>query len=283
MLEVKNLCKSYGTFGIKDVSFTVKRGFITGFIGANGAGKTTTLKSMLNIVRPDSGSVTAFGLDMRERETEIKSRLSFCSGAFDFYLYERAGKVASVYKRFYDKWNDKAYHEYLKKFHLDENKKIKDFSAGMKVKFSLALGLSHEAELLILDEPTSGLDPVARDELLELFGRLIEDGEKSVLFSTHITSDLDKCADYILFIKDGLIVGDDTRDGLIDSHVLVSGGADELTDAIEKNAVGIKKNKFSFTAMMKRDCGLDLGGLNTERPNLEDIMVYYNRDKESEL
>ncbi len=283
MLEVKNLCKSYGAFGIKDVSFEVKRGFITGFIGANGAGKTTTLKSMLNIVRPDSGSVTTFGMDIKEHETEIKSRLSFCSGAFDYYQYDRAGKVASFYSRFYDKWNDETYRGYLKKFHLDENKRIRDFSAGMRVKFSLALGLSHDAELLILDEPTSGLDPVARDELLDVFRRLIEDGEKSVLFSTHITSDLEKCADYILFIKDGQIVGDDTRDGLLDSHVLVAGGADELTDAIANNAVGVKKNAYSFTALIKRDKGLDLSGLTAERPNLEDLMVYYNRDKEIEL
>lgn len=279
MVNVENLCKKYDSFALTDVSFKLERGYITGFIGANGSGKSTTLKSMLNIVRPDCGRADFFGMNIAERETEIKQRISFTSGAFEYYPYERAGRIASFFRRFYEHWDDKAYGRYMEKFGLDENKRVRSFSAGMKVKFALALALSHNAELLILDEPTSGLDPIARDELLEIFQRIIEDGEKSILFSTHITSDLDKCADYILFIRGGKLISDSTKEDLLDSHLLVSGGHDRLTEEIRRNAVGLKKNAYSFTALIKKGAA-GIEDLSAERPNLEDIMVYYNRNDE---
>lgn len=279
MVNVENLCKKYDSFALTDVSFKLERGYITGFIGANGAGKSTTLKSMLNIVRPDSGRAEFFGMNIADRETEIKQRISFTSGAFEYYPYERAGRIASLFSRFYKRWDDKTYRRYTEKFGIDEGKRVRSLSAGMKVKFALALALSHDAELLILDEPTSGLDPIARDELLEIFQRIIADGEKSILFSTHITSDLDKCADYILFMREGKLISDSTKDDLLDSHLLISGGTDSLTQEIIGNAVGIRKNAYSFTALIKRGT-VGVEGLRAERPNLEDIMVYYNRKDE---
>lgn len=277
MFKVENLCKRYDGFELKNVSFELPRGYIIGFIGANGAGKTTTLKSMLNIVRPDGGSVTAFGMDMKEHEAEIKQKIGFASGGFECYPYEKAGKIADEYSRFFAEWDWDVYRGYLKKFGLDDKKKVREFSAGMKVKFALTLALSHNAELLILDEPTSGLDPVARDELLDIFREVVSDGVKSILFSTHITSDLDKCADYIIFIRGGEIVAFDTTDGLLDSHALVRGGRDELTEQIKQSAAGVKINEFGFSALVKKSAGADLSGLMSERPNLEDIMVYYSR------
>lgn len=276
IFEAKGLTKRYGNVGIEDVSFSLEPGIITGFIGANGAGKTTTMKCALNVVHPDAGEVTAFGLSMRDCEEEIKSRVAFATGGFDYYPYCRAGKVAKMISEFYPVWRDDVYKSLIAKFGLDENKRIRDFSAGMKVKFSLALALSHEAEVLFLDEPTSGLDPLARDELLDVFRSVAYDRDKSILFSTHVTSDLDKCADKILIIRDGKIISDSTRDELIDGHVIIRGGADELTDEIKAKAVGYKTNAYSFSALVKRG-ETSTEGFVTEKPDLEDVMIYYYR------
>ena len=276
IFEAKGLTKRYGNVGIDGVSFTLEPGIITGFIGANGAGKTTTMKCALNIVHPDAGEVTAFGLSMRDHEEEIKSRVAFSSGGFDYYPYCKAGKVAKMISGFYPVWRDDVYCELIKKFGLDENKRLRDFSAGMKVKFSLALALSHDAEVLFLDEPTSGLDPLARDELLDVFRTVAYEHEKSILFSTHVTSDLDKCADKILIIRDGKIISDGTRDELIDGHVVIRGGTDELTDEIKAKAVGYKTNAYSFSALVKRG-EIPTDGFVTEKPDLEDVMIYYYR------
>lgn len=276
IFEAKGLTKRYGSVGIEDVSFSLEPGLITGFIGANGAGKTTTMKCALGVVRPDAGEVTAFGLSMRDREEEIKSRVAFASGGFDYYPYFKAGKVVKMLSGFYPTWRDDVYGNLIKKFGLDENKRIRDFSAGMKVKFALALALSHDADVLFLDEPTSGLDPLARDELLDLFRSIAYDRGKSILFSTHVTSDLDKCADKILIIRDGRIISDETRDDLIDGHVVIRGGADELTDEIKAKAVGYKTNAYSFSALVKRG-DLPTDGFVTEKPDLEDVMIYYYR------
>ncbi len=278
MLSVKDLRKDYGAFKLDGISFSVPRGYITGFIGANGAGKTTTLKNVLNITHSDGGEVKVFGMDMAEHEQEIKRRIGFASGAFNYYTYSKVSKVASVVKSFYDEWSDEQYRKYIKAFNIDESKRIKDLSLGMRVKFSLALALSHNAELIILDEPTSGLDPLARDELLDVFREIISDGERSILFSTHITSDLDKCADYILFIKDGKVVANDEKDALLAAHVLVCGGPDALSDDIRDKAKGIKTNDFGFTALMLKADAPE--GYEYQSVNLEDIMVYYNRGGE---
>ena len=194
ILEIKDLSKKYEKFELKNVSFTMEEGYIMGFIGRNGAGKTTTLKTMLNLVHADSGSVSVFGTS---NEYEIKQKIGFMFGGISYYPKKRLRTITSVTKQFYDGWDDNIYQDYLRRFKLDDNKRVDELSDGMKVKYALALALSHNAKLLILDEPTSGLDPVSRDDLLELFQELIEDGQRSILFSTHITSDLEKCADYI--------------------------------------------------------------------------------------
>ena len=174
-----------------------------GFIGRNGAGKSTTLKSVLGLVHPDGGTVRAFGLDYAANEAAIRRRIGVVLGGIDFYPKKRVGVITDVTRRFYSNWDEKKYRHYLELFAIDESKRVDQLSSGMKVKYMIALALSHGAELLLLDEPTSGLDPVSRDELVELFRHIVADGTRRILFSTHITSDLEKCASHIAFIKDG--------------------------------------------------------------------------------
>ncbi|MBR4234846.1 MAG: ABC transporter ATP-binding protein [Clostridia bacterium] len=203
--EVRNLCKEYPGFKLKDVSFTLEPGTITGFIGRNGAGKTTTLKSMLGHVHPSRGEVYYFGLPCAGNENLIKQRISYSTGTVNYYPKKKLKELIAVTRRFYANWDDAACAAYLKLFELDPEKAPCELSEGMKVKCNLMLALSHRAELLILDEPTSGLDPFSRDELTELFTFLKTRGA-AILFSTHITSDLDKCADSIVYIRSGRLV-----------------------------------------------------------------------------
>ena len=208
--EAQSLYKQYPGFSLQNVSFTLEAGTITGFIGRNGAGKTTTIKSMLNVIHPDSGEIRYFGMPLIGNENKIKQRIGFSTGAVNYYPRKRLKELAAVTKSFYQSWDEAAYRDYLNIFQLDENKAPAELSDGMKVKCNLLLALSHRAEILILDEPTSGLDPFSRDELTDLFGLLKERGV-SIFFSTHITSDLEKCADQIVYTRNGQIVLSDNR------------------------------------------------------------------------
>ena len=278
MLKVENLCKAYPSFQLKNVSFEIPEGVIVGFIGQNGAGKTTTLKCIMQSVLPDGGKITAFGMDIKENETKCKQLISFSSGAFEYYRNKKLQLIADVYKTFYDNWNQEAFNGYVAKFNLDLNKRVKELSAGMKVKFALSLAMSHDAKLFIFDEPTSGLDPIARDELLDVFRDIVDEGDKSILFSTHITSDLDKCADYVLFIKDGRIILNEAKDTLLDSHALVKGGTDELTDDLTSRLVSYKRYQFGYTALIRRENIKSSDKFETEKPTLDDIMIYYSKE-----
>ena len=202
VLKVEGLRKEYAKFTLQDISFEMESGKIMGLIGRNGAGKTTTIKSILNLIHTDGGSITFFGKDLKTHEAEIKKRIGYAAGAVDYYKKKKISKIVEITKSFYDTWDDDAYRKYMRLFNIDEEKSPSELSEGMKVKFSLVLALSHGAELLILDEPTSGLDPVSREELLDVFRFLAGKGV-AILFSTHITSDLDKCADGITYIKKG--------------------------------------------------------------------------------
>ena len=203
--EVEGLTKQYPSFTLSDVSFPIEAGRITGFIGRNGAGKTTTIKAMLNLVHPDGGAVSFFGLPLTENEGTIKTRIGYSTGIVGWYPRKKIKDIVGVVKHFYSTWDEDAYRKYLDLFGLDENKAPIELSEGMKVKFNLLLALSHRAEVLILDEPTSGLDPFSRNELLDLFLELKQHGV-AVFFSTHIISDLEKCADDIVYISKGKIV-----------------------------------------------------------------------------
>ncbi|MCR5575643.1 MAG: ABC transporter ATP-binding protein [Oscillospiraceae bacterium] len=217
IVEVRELVKKYPSFELKEVSFTVDAGRITGFIGRNGAGKTTTIKSMLNLVHPDGGEVCYFGKPLQGNETEIKKHIGYSTGTVNWYPRKKIRDIVDIVKRFYDTWDDEAYGKYLAMFRLDETKTPLELSEGMKVKFNLLVALSHRAEVLILDEPTSGLDPFSRSELLDVFEELKKDGV-AVFFSTHIISDIEKCADDIVYISGGRIVAAMPREEFIAQH-----------------------------------------------------------------
>ena len=204
VVELNNVCKTYPSFKLNNVTISLEEGKITGFIGRNGAGKTTTIKSMLNLIHTDSGDISYFGLPLPGHETEIKQRIGYSTGTVSWYPRKTVKQIIDVTKRFYPNWDDDACRRYMELFDIDENKKPMELSEGMKVKCNLLFALSHGAEVLILDEPTSGLDPFSRDELLDLFTTLKEHGV-TILFSTHITSDLEKCADNIIYISHGEI------------------------------------------------------------------------------
>lgn len=234
ILEVKGLCKEYPKFRLDYVSFSIKKGEIMGFIGRNGAGKTTTLKSLLNLVHPSAGEINFFGLNWEDNEAEIKLRIGFASGGVDYYKMKTLAEIAAITKTFYPNWDEGEYRRYLQTFELEESKKLKELSEGMKVKFNLTLALSHHAELLLLDEPTSGLDPVSRDDLLSVFLELAKSGV-AILFSTHITSDLDKCADSITYIRRGKIVASESKSDF--ENAFGGGTLEDIMLHLEKEAV----------------------------------------------
>ena len=225
ILEVSELVKTYPSFRLGPVSFKVEAGSIMGFIGRNGAGKTTTLKSILNIVRPDGGTIRYFGQELTGHEREIKQRVGYAGGAVNWYPRKKIKDILDVTSRFYETWDEKLNRKYMDVFSLDPAKTPRELSEGMKVKLKLAIALSHGAELLLLDEPTSGLDPVSREELLDIFCLLRERGT-AVLFSTHITSDLEKCADHITYIKEGKLLATGPMDEFMATQRRLGAGED---------------------------------------------------------
>ena len=273
VLEIRGLCKQYPSFRLRDAGFSLARGRIMGFIGRNGAGKTTTLKSMPNIVHPSAGEVRFFGLDFASHEQEIKRRIGFVSGGANYYPNKKLAAITAVTRSFYDNWDEAAYQRYLKLFALDESKTPRALSAGMQVKYALALALSHRAELLILDEPTSGLDPVSRDELCDVFLDLADEGV-SILFSTHITEDLDKCADDVTYIRSGEIVFSLPLKELREKYRTVELTA-EQAETNKDRLIGCKRAKEGFTALVERGELEELGG---HASDLEEIMVHLDRE-----
>lgn len=232
------------------------------------------------MVRPEAGSVEIFGKNFTENECAVKQDVALMLGACDYYNRRRLTAITETFKRFYRNWDDAVYESLLKRFEIDPGKKVKELSHGMKIKYSLILALSHKARLIILDEPTSGLDPVARDDLLELFQELVEDGRKSILYSTHITSDLEQCADFITYIDGGRIIESTTKDGLLDKYRIVSGSKDELEE-IKADLISWKNNSFGFQGLIETE------KLSAERmdaatqPKLDDIMIYHARRRKN--
>lgn len=282
ILTVDNLTKVYPGFKLDNVSFGVEKGKITGFIGRNGAGKSTTLKSLLNFVHPDGGSVLFEGRSFADNELEIKSSIGFVTGGVSFFPTKKLKTITSVIRSFYTDWNEDAYRKYMAEFHLDEEKTPSKLSEGMKVKYSLALALSHNASFLILDEPTSGLDPVSRDELLDIFMQLCEEKGISIFFSSHIITDLEKCADNIIYIQNGKIIDDSDIESFRSSYLAVTLERDELTEDLKKILIGCKKSKNGYCAIVKKDVPLP-AGIKAEPADLETIMIHIEAESENGL
>ena len=280
MLRIENLKKKYPSFSLKGVSFDIKPGQIMGFIGRNGAGKTTTLKCVMNLVHYDSGSVYAFDKDMTKNELECKQRIGFALSELNYYPNKTIRQLMNVTKRFYKQFDEHKFEEACRLFNLDVNKKLEELSSGMKVKFSVAIALSHNAELLILDEPTSGLDPVSREEILDLFRDLIKKKDRAILFSTHITSDLDKCASDITYIHDGEIIYTGTKKGFIDSYMFVK---DKTSNkSLTNDYISYKEFEDHIEGLIspKNKDKFIKNGIEPVEPDLEQIMVYLERSKD---
>lgn len=218
ILEIKNLEKKYDGFSLNDVSFSVKKGEIVGFIGENGAGKTTTIKALLNLLKLDKGNVKIFGKDIQKEEKNIKEDIGIVLDGSFFNGELNAKEINMILKKIYSSWDENQYFGYLKKFNLPENQKISSFSTGMAAKLKIITALSHKPKLLILDEPTSGLDPIVRNDILDILDEFTSNGENSVLISSHITSDLETIANRIVFIKNGSIILDKNIDDLKDNY-----------------------------------------------------------------
>ncbi|EEG78812.1 ABC transporter ATP-binding protein [Dethiobacter alkaliphilus] len=276
VLEVNDLKKSYPDFAL-DMTFTMKMGFIMGFIGPNGAGKTTTIKLIMNLLQRDAGTVRLFGMDNLENEIAVKERIGFVYDDNHFYEELTPMELQAILAPFYKRWDKQVFNTYLKRFDLPRGKKIQQFSKGMKAKFALAVALSHHAELIILDEPTSGLDPVFRRELLDIFAEMIEDGTRSILFSTHITSDLDRTADYITFINNGKLIFSLEKDAVFETYALVKGSSELLDTEMKKQFVGLRNSPYGFEGLTAdADAARRMfdGRALIEKASLEEIMLY---------
>ena len=271
VLEVQGLTKRYPAFVLEPLTFSLEPGTITGLIGRNGAGKTTALRGIWGFLHPDGGSVRFFGKEMAADAPGVKQQVGFVSGGMTAYKTKKLAAITRITKSFYPNWDEEAYARYCKLFALEEQKTPAALSEGMKVKYALALALSHGAQLLLLDEPTSGLDPVSRGELLEIFLTLCDEG-KTILFSTHITSDLDACAHRILYLREGKLAADEPLTEFVGRYRLVR-GSEPLPPAQEALLLGKRRTREGFSALVRAGDAPKLP-LPVECPDLEAIMLH---------
>lgn len=284
ILEINGLNKAYGDFALKDVGFSLPRGYIMGFVGENGSGKTTTIRSILNMAKIDSGKISVFGLDSVTDTIAIKERLGV---VFDgLYLAEHLNvkQIEQQLKPFYKDWDSGEFSRRIKEFDLPDGKKVGDFSKGMKMKLMIAVALSHKAELIILDEPTSGLDPVARDELLDILTEYIGDENRGVLFSTHITADVERIADYVTILHSGRVWYTGTKDELTESYAVIKGAEKDIPSALKEKLIGFHAYRNGFDALIATD---DLAGipdtLEYEKASIDEILVYIAKEDKHEI
>lgn len=286
VVEITDLSKDYGDFRLKDISFALPEGYIMGLIGPNGAGKTTIIKLIMNLIMKDNGQVKVFGKDHVVHEVEIKSRIGFVYDNPNYYDHLTLKQFKGVIAPFYPRWDDAMFNRLVAQFGLPLKKAIKKFSRGMVMKAALAVALSHDADLIIMDEPTSGLDPVFRRELLDLLADLMQDENKSVLFSTHITSDLERIADYITFIDQGEVIFSKSRDEVLDKYGIVKGSKDLLGDKAMAGFTGLRLNAYGFEAMtddIQAARRQFPEGVVVEKASLEDIMFFTGRARRQDV
>lgn len=284
ILEIRYLSKKYSGFALEEINLNLKKGYITGLIGPNGAGKTTIIKLLMNLIKRDRGEIQIFGLDNIKFEKEIKQRIGFVYDENYFYEELTLQDIKRIVKPYYRHWDDRVYEKLMKQFQLPGKKKIKELSKGMKMKFSLALALSHQAELLIMDEPTSGLDPVFRNELLDILYEYMAEENRGILFSTHIISDLDKIADYITLIDQGKIVVSCSKEELQEKYILVKGEKKYLDEQLRQELIGLKESQyggFEGLTTEKDKISSLYKDLILERPTLEEILLFTVRGREN--
>lgn len=276
-IKVKNLNKKYEGFELKNISFEIPEGSIVGLIGENGAGKTTTIKSILNIINSE-GEIQVLGKDIKQNEKEIKSKLGVVLDDSFLSEYLTPKKINSIMKDFYNTWDKKLFEKYIKIFKLPENKMIKDFSSGMKMKLKIATAISHKPQILILDEPTSGLDPIVRNEILDIFRQFIaEDETRSILVSTHITTYLEHISDYIMFIKNGEITLNLPTSEILENYGIVKCDEKDFSKISKEDYEYYRKEKYQYEVLVKNKKMIKSKyGISTiDKASIEDIMLFY--------
>ena len=275
ILEIKNLCKKYDNFELKNITFNLPKGMIMGFIGENGAGKTTTIKAILDIIKGDSGVIKIFDLDSGKYNNKIKEDLGVVLDDMFFPEILTPKDINNTMKRIYKNWDTLMFNNYLKEFSLLPNKQIKTFSKGMRKKLEIATALSHHPKLLILDEPTSGLDPVARAQIIQIFQSFIEKDECSILFSSHITTDLEHIADYITFINNGEIAFSKTTNELLDNYGIVKCGEKDFMNINKEDYLKYRKTKYEYELLVanKKDFKAKYDIAVIDKITLDDLMV----------
>lgn len=281
-IELRHVNYETKNFTLEDIHFNVPTGYVTGFIGANGSGKTTTIRMIMDLLQPTSGEINLFGQPMSADPVGIKDKIGFVYS--ELYLNDKwtVKKVENLIAPFYSQWDHDLFMSYLTRFGLSYRQKIRDFSTGMKMKLSLAIALSHHAELYIFDEPTAGLDPVVRNEVLDIMQEELLDEQKSVLFSTHIISDLERIADYIVHLQDGHIIINESKEALLETHRLVRGDVADLDDELRKLLIHCVEKDGVYSGMTKEAQTFHelFGQRVTISPmTIEDIMVHYERDR----
>lgn len=282
ILEVNGLTKKYKGFTLENINFTIPAGYIMGYVGRNGAGKTTTLGLITHQVKADGGCIKINGMEYKENPEKYKEMIGYiqdiCYFPGDFTLID----IKGIMKDFYQTFQEEKFMDYVKKWKLPEKKKIKDFSKGMQVRLMFAGILARDTRLLILDEATNGLDPVVKQEILEILQDYIQDGERSVIFSTHILNDLEQIADYIFFLHEGKQVMYDTKDEILEKYILVKGGLEDLNEYMEKNLIGLKKTSVGFEGIIESDKSIHLSkNCVVEKPAIDQIIVSYIKHKEA--
>ena len=279
-VELEAVRKEYKGFTLKDVSFSLPTGYIMGLVGPNGAGKTTIIKLIMNLIRRDGGEISVFGRDNLRHEAAVKRKIAFVSDEPTFPEDVTLRDIKTAYRRFYETWDEEQFQRLAEGYELPMRKTFKKLSHGMKTKFNLALALSHDADLILMDEPTSGLDPIFRRKLLDSLAGLLENGGKSVLFSTHITSDLERIADYITFIRGGEIVFSTDRDSLAEQWAIIKGGEEILGNGLRRWLRGIRRSRYGVEALT-----WNVGearrvlprGATVEKAGLDDIVYFVTK------
>lgn len=274
-VEVKELTKKFKGFTLDHVSFSLPAGCIMGLVGENGAGKSTTLKLLLNMIQKDSGRITILGKDEKNID---KNEIGVVFDECRFHESFTAKDINQVLKSIFQRWNEPQFFDYLNRFEVPSNKKLKEFSRGMKMKISIAAAVSHDAKLLLLDEPTSTLDPVVRDEMLDIFYDFISDEQHSIIISSHIVSDLEKVCDYIAFMHKGKMILCEEKDRLLQECRLAQMSEAEFSAIDKDEIIGSRKTPFGITSVIRKAAAAQIR--NTQPINLEDLFVYMIRGEE---
>lgn len=276
-IEIQGLTKKYDGFTLDNISFNVPKGSIMGFIGQNGAGKTTTIRALLGIIRYDSGKINMLGMDNKENEYEIKEQIAAVFDELPFQEMFNAKQLSIMMSGIYRDWNKAKFEEYLDRFQLPMRKKCGKFSKGMKMKLQIATALSHNAKLLIMDEATTGLDPVVRNEILDIFREYLQDEQRSILMSSHITSDLEKIADSVTFIDKGKLLISGYKDDILDSHAVIRCTKEDYKSIDKADIISARLSDFGAEVMVadKIEAKKKYSGALIEKTTLEEIMLFY--------